>query len=257
MKFGVCTTIENSAAAKKAGWDFIELRVDQFIQGLTPDSKWKGAAEARKCHLPILAANVLVPPELKITGPKADLEILRNYITTVFRRCASIGIKSLVFGSGGARNVPGGFDRAQAKLQILEFLRMVAPIAQSHDIAIVVEHLNSMECNIINSISEAMTYVRELNHPNIRCLADSFHYWLNEEPSDGLKDSVTSLMHVHLADRNRKPPSEAGGCDYASFFKILKRAGYDRPMSVEAVDFNIAKDGRKVLEFIKNQWDRS
>src|SRR3982751_5896452 len=110
MKFGVCCPIEQSHPAKAAGWDFVEIRVDQFIQGLIPDERWHGAKIAAGSALPVIAANVLVPPVLKITGPKASIDRLRPYMSTVMGRSSGIGIKTLVFGSGGARNVPDGFE---------------------------------------------------------------------------------------------------------------------------------------------------
>ena len=67
--------------------------------------------------------------------------------------------------------------------------------------------------------------------------------------ADASVDAVTTrAVLAYVAD---KPAA------FREFRRILKRGGYDRPMSVEAVDFDVAKDGAKVLEFIKTQWDRS
>ncbi len=65
--------------------------------------------------LPISAANSLVPGDLKIVGPVVDFERLRKYIGNVTARAQRVGMKTLVFGSGGARNVPDGFDRARRR----------------------------------------------------------------------------------------------------------------------------------------------
>jgi sugar phosphate isomerase/epimerase len=255
MHFGVCTTVDQSSAAKAAGWDFVEVRVDQFILGLVPDEQWTGAAAAAGSALPIRAANVLVPPAVKITGPAVDRGQLERYMNTVMRRCAAIGISQLVFGSGGARNVPGGFDRNAARGQIIDFLRMIAPMAQARGITIAIEHLNAMECNIINSLDEAMTYVKELNHPAIRCVFDTFHFWLNEEPMESLRSAAPWVSHVHLADVNRTAPGTTGRNDYRPVFAELKRAGYRGALSVEAVDFDLVPRGRAVLEYVKDLWE--
>lgn len=251
MQFGICTTVENSPAVRAAGWDFVEERVDLLIQGLIPDAEWIGGARAAACVLPVPAANVLVPPVLKITGPDADIEKLRAYARTVLKRCKSIGIKTLVFGSGGARKVPDGFDHAAARKQIVAFLKMLAPLLQEHGILLVVEHLNRNETNIILSVSEAMEYVRELNHPNIKCLLDTYHFWLNNEPLASLPDALPSIMHVHVSDVDRHMPKNG---DYRSLFSLLKKSGYTGPISVEAINFDVARDGVRVLEFLKNEW---
>ncbi len=69
MRFGICTTIEKNAAARDAGWDFIEESVQGLLQGLEPDERWAGRARAAASALPILSANMLVPAALKVTGP--------------------------------------------------------------------------------------------------------------------------------------------------------------------------------------------
>ncbi len=130
MRFGICTAVENSEAVKNAGWDFVEENIQGLLQGGLPDSAWTGDKRAAAARLPILAANCLVPGTMKITGPKVSLEQLQAYMANVCRRAARLGIQRLVFGSGGARNIPEGFDRDHARRQILDFLQMSAPIAQ-------------------------------------------------------------------------------------------------------------------------------
>jgi sugar phosphate isomerase/epimerase len=257
MRFGICTSIENSATVKAAGWDFIEERVDLLLQGTLDDAEWTGAQRAGKSALPILAANVLVPGTMKITGSEADLDKLREYMTRVLVRAGRVGIRALVFGSGGARNVPEGFDRQRARAQIVEFLRMVAPVAQEHRVTILVEHLNRKECNIITSVAEAMTYVRDANHPNVRCLVDSYHFWLNEEPLESLdRQTVAAIEHVHVADKDgRLAPGLGGKSDYAPFFGVLKRGGYDGNISVEAKFPDLSADAPRVLDYLKQQWN--
>ncbi|HVT89046.1 MAG TPA: sugar phosphate isomerase/epimerase family protein [Tepidisphaeraceae bacterium] len=254
MLFGICTPVEHSAAVRAAGWDFVEERVDQLIQGLISDDQWQGGARAAKSVMPILAANVLVPPVLKITGPEADPQRLLEYMKLVVSRSANMGIKTLVFGSGGARNVPDGFDRNHAKAQIIDFLKMTAPLIQARGITLAIEHLNHKECNIINSISEAMTYVRELNHPSIQCLADTFHFWLNSESLDSLAEALPSIVHVHVSDRDRSAPGFSRKEDYRPFFAILKSGGYYGPISVEANWPDMPQTAAGVLEYIKKQW---
>ena len=55
---------------------------------------------------------------------------------------------------------------------------MSVEIAASHGVLIVAEPLNRGECNIINTVAEAMEYVQAVNHPNFNCLVDSYHLWL-------------------------------------------------------------------------------
>ncbi len=257
MKFGICTSIEKSGEAIDAGWDYIEESVQGLLQGTVSDAQWDGPKRLESSRAPVLAANMLVPGSLKITGPDADLDKLRDYMGNVLRRAGQLGLKTLVFGSGGARAIPEGFDHAQAHRQIVAFAGMCAPIAAEHGVVIVFEPLNKAECNIINSVEEAMVHVREVDHPNIQCLVDSYHLWVENEPLSNLTRAMPWIRHVHVADlQGRVAPGESGKSDYVPFFRVLKEAGYDGMISVEASQFgDIAHQGPRVLEFLRGQWD--
>lgn len=259
MQWGICTTTANAEVMKASGWDYVEESVQGLLEGLVADDQWKGGERAKSSALPIPAANVLVPGSLKIAGPDANLDRLRDYMTRVVARAQKVGIKRLVFGSGGARNVPDGFDRGRAKNQILDFVKLAAKLAEGTDVVFVAEPLNRKECNIINSVGEAMEYVRAVNHPHFQCLLDTYHFWLENEPLENVKSNIKFIKHVHVADtEGRVPPGESKKSDYLPVFKVLKQGGYDERISVEASGFkDIAGTGPRVLAFLKEQWSRA
>ena len=250
MKFGACMNSANAPAAKAGGWDFVEESVQRYLKG--QDESWPTPPSPA---LPVPSANSMVPGNLPIVGPNVSREALTQYMTNVLTRARAAGIHTVVFGSGGARNVPDGFDRNKAVDQITEFLHLVAPIAQSNDVTIVIEPLNRGECNILNSVGEAMTYVKRVDHPSIQCLVDSYHMWLEDEPLSNLEAAMPSIAHVHVADRDgRVAPNESGKCDYPSFFKVLKAGGYDKLIAVETGDLNLGTNGPRVLKFLQDTW---
>lgn len=255
MRFGVCTSVEHSRVVQAAGWDFLEESVQARLRGLEPDSQWQGRREVEASALPVLAANGLVPGTLKIVGPDRDRAALAQYMQTVLRRAASTAIRTLVFGSGAARHVPEGYDRALARDQIIDFLRDASPVAERHGVTIVIEPLNRGECNIINTIAEAMEYVRAVGHPHVACLLDTFHFWIEDEPLAHLREAMGQIRHVHLADRDgRVAPGESGTADYRPVFSVLKSGEYEGLISVEANFPDLAGRGPGVLAFIRRQW---
>ena len=258
MRFGICTTIEKSGAAREAGWDFIEESVQGLLKGLEPDENWAGRERAKQSMAPILAANMLVPASLKVIGPNVDREALAAYMRNVLRRADELNIRTLVFGSGGARNVPEGFPRDTAAEQITEFVRTSAAVAAEYDVTIVIEPLHRGECNIINSVAEAMKYVVAVGHPNLKCLVDSYHSWTEDEPLEDVRVAMPSIRHVHVADKTgRTAPGESGESDYRPFFRVLKDGGYDGFISVEPKSFDVPSTGRRVLEFLRKQWNEA
>jgi sugar phosphate isomerase/epimerase len=256
MKFGICTSVEQAAVSKAAGADFVEENVQSFFQGQVADQQWTGRARMNGAALTVPAANSLVPGSLKITGPEARRDALGGYMSTVVRRAAATGTRMLVFGSGGARNVPEGLDRNRARDQIIDFLKTCAAVGADHGVTFVVEPLNRKECNIINSVAEAMEYVRAVNHPNVQCLVDSYHLWLEDEPVENVRVAMPWIKHVHVADKvGRVPPGESGQADYRPLFAVLKSGGYQGLVSIEASKFNdIAGVGPRVIEFLRRQW---
>ncbi len=255
MKLGLCTGLDNAAAAKAAGFDYVELGAQGLLQGTVSDDQWTGAEGLKDSPLPAPACNVLVPGTLKITGPEVNFEALTSYMANVTRRAGKVGVKTLVFGSGAARNVPEGFNRARAVEQIVAFLKMAGPLAHSSGVTIVIEPLNRGECNIINSVGEGMTYVKWVDHPGIQCLVDSYHMWLEGEQDVVIGQSIANLAHVHVADKEgRVAPGESKTQDYSSFFRTLKKGGYDGPISVECAKFDIPSAGPRVVDYIRKAW---
>jgi sugar phosphate isomerase/epimerase len=258
MQFGICTSIDNSALAKSAGWDFIEENCQKLLQGSLEDAEWNGEERAARSALPVLSANVLLPGSLKVTGPDFDEDALARYLQRIATRAKKVGIKTIVFGSAGSRNVPEGFDRTIAKSQLADFCAALAVIGAGSGIQFVVEHLRRQECNIINTVGEAMTYVLAANQPSLQCLVDTYHLWSENESLDTVRDAMPWIKHVHLADlEGRVAPGLSGKSDYRPFFRILKDARYAGLISVEASQFDIANDGERVLAFIKDQWQNS
>lgn len=258
MQFGICKGPDGAAEVKAAGWDFIEGNVQGMFQGESAEVDLSPVINA---VLPVPSANCLVPGKLRIVGPEVDFEALRRYMSNVLSRAGQTGTRTLVFGSGAARNIPEGFDRDQARQQIVAFARMSAEIAAQHGVTIVVEPLNRKECNVINSVAEGMEYVREVNHPNFKCLVDSFHFWMEDEPLANLEAAMPWIAHVHLADKvGRTPPGESGKPEqspYRDFFRVLKAGNYRGLIAVEAGAWDVAKDGARIIGWLREQWNNA
>ena len=256
MKLGICAGLESAPALREAGWDYVEGSVQALFCGLEPDEAWTMLEPIRSAAVPVLAANLLVPAPLKVTGSSVDGDRLRRYMTHVLDRAGRCGTRMLVFGSGGARQVPDGFDKSRAEQQIVETGRMIAPIAERHGVTVVLEPLHGGECNIVNSVAEAMQCVRAVAHPSFQCLVDSYHLWMQGEPLDAVRDAGAHVRHVHLADRDgRVAPGESKSTDYRPLFRVLKDIGYDGLMSVEGSwPGDPAVMRPRVLGYLREQW---
>jgi sugar phosphate isomerase/epimerase len=251
MHFGVCGGPEIGRLAKEAGFDYFEWSVSGLLHPRDAEPVFEQAlAEARAVGLPCPVVNVFLPGDLKLTGPTVDRTALESYVSIALRRAETAGVKCIVFGSAGARNVPDGFDRAAAWAQLVDFCQMLGPIAQRHGVTIAIEPLNRSECNIINTVAEGARLAREVDHPNIKLLADGYHWAKDSDAVAGIVENGDLLVHTHVAVVDgRRPPRPGDTC--APFFAALKQAGYDGRMSIEGQIDNPQSELPKALEIMR------
>ena len=251
MKFGVCGGPDIARIAREAGYDYFEWSVGALLHPREDETVFEAAlAEARAVGLPCPAVNVFIPADLKITGPDVDLPALEKYAATAFSRAERAGVEVIVFGSGGARRIPDGFDRVRAWEQLVEFGRMIGPLAQQHGVTVVVEPLNLGECNVLNTVSESADYVRAVDHPHVRLLVDGYHWSKDSDTVEGIVANGPLLAHAHIATvEGRRAPAPGDTC--APFFATLRKAGYDGRVSIEGNIPSPAEELPRALEIMR------
>lgn len=254
MIFGVCGGPEIGRIAKEAGYDYFEWSVGGLLRPREPEDAFMDAlAQARAVGLPCPAVNVFLPAELKITGPQVDNTALGEYIRAALSRAERAGVEVIVFGSGGARRIPDGFDPARARQQVCEFCRMAGPVAQQHGVILAVEPLNRAETNLINDAGEGAALVREVDHPSIRLLVDGYHWAVERDPVENITTNRGLIAHAHVATLDgRRPPAPGSDDDRCvAFFAALRKCGYDGRVSIEGRIENPAEELPRALAVMK------
>lgn len=235
MEFGVCGGPEVAEAAAAAGFDFAEWNVASLLNPRETEEVFASGLEARRqIPLDYPVANGFVPGKLKITGPDVEEQVLADYVAVTMARAERAGVGIIVFGSGGARGVPDGFDRQRAHDQLVAFCRMTGPLAADHGVTVVVEPLNSGECNVITTVAEGARLVEETDHPAVRLLADGYHMLRENDNWADLVRYGHLLAHVHLATRENRRAPAAEPEEFGPFFDALRQAGYSGRVSIEA-----------------------
>lgn len=234
MKYGVCATPEDTPALAKAGFEYLELNTQVFLKPEEDEAAFRPQFERiQKSLLPCRAANVFMPAHLKIVGPQVDWAAISRYVETACTWAQRVGVETIVFGSGGARAIPEGFDRQRAQAQLLDFGRMLGDTAGRYGVIIAVEPLNRGETNVWNTTRECADYVREVNHPHVRLLVDAYHWALEQDSAEEIVAAGPLLRHTHIATYKARVAPGAEPCDFGPFFRALKAAGYDGRMSIE------------------------
>jgi len=258
MKFGICGGADSFEKALE-GLDYIEESVGGALCPREDEAAFEAAlAKCSSAVAPVIAANCFLPGDLKSTGPDVDCEALDAYVATAFARAEQVGIRKIVFGSGGSRQVPDGFDKGEAFEQLVAHLKRWGPIAAAHKVTIVIEPLQTAECNIINTVTEGADLARKADHSNVRLLADFYHMLCDGEGPDSLCAAGDLLQHIHVAEKEKRTAPGMEGDDFRPFLSALKEIGYDEALSLECgFGDDFVAGATAGLAELRRQWDEA
>lgn len=260
IRFGVCTKPENMKLLAGQGFDFIEVGFS-WLESLSDEDYAAQLRLTREAPIGVEAANGMLPPALKVTGPDVDESKIRAYLEKAFFRAHEMGIRVVVFGSGGARAVPQGWPQEEAWRQIARYLTIVSEYCDQYGIDLAIEPLRRAECNIMNLVTEGTLMSAMLNLPHIGVLGDTHHMRCGYEPFSALTQAGSRLKHVHIShtiglnSEGRCWPAPEDDDDYAGIFAALRAAGYDGRVSIEAGCHDMAVDGPRAIEALVSARD--
>jgi D-psicose/D-tagatose/L-ribulose 3-epimerase len=128
----------------------------------------------------------------------------------------------------------GAPPTAEEEARAVEYLREVAPYAEERGVTIVLEYLNRFEMYLTNTAADLAALVREVDHPSVRMMYDTFHAHIEEkDPRAALQDCKDVLVHVHLSENDRSTPG-AGQVEWDETFAALQEIDYDGWVVIEA-----------------------
>ena len=125
-------------------------------------------------------------------------------------------------------------------------LREAGDVAAAFNVTIALEFYKFS--TFITSLPTALTLVRAANHPHVRPMLDTYHFWIGVskfEDLDLLRDG--ELVHLHMEDTPREPVRELleqrhraipgeGIAPLGRIVDALKRKKYAGAVSVELMD---------------------
>jgi sugar phosphate isomerase/epimerase len=251
VQVGFCTPLANVAAAKAAGFDYVELGTSE-IAALSDAAFVEALGRIREAGIAAPAANLFLPATLKVTGPAIDPDQQMAYVKRAFARLQQIGTTIVVFGSGGARLVPEGFPKDQAFQQLVEFGRRIASEARARGITVAVEPLRTQETNIINSAAEGLALVNAIGDPNFQLMVDFYHLASVKEDPAIIVRARDHIRHLHMANpEGRVFPRTPDEYDYTPFFAALRAIGYNGRISVEASTKDLKADAPLAIALLR------
>jgi len=123
-------------------------------------------------------------------------------------------------------------------------LRAGGELAKGYGVILMLEFTKTS--TLAGTLPSALRMVREANHPNVRVMMDTFHFWAGSskfEDLELLRDG--ELAHLHFEDVPADPPREMlesqqhrtfpgdGSAPLRRIVDVLKRKQYAGPVSLE------------------------
>ncbi|MBI5086317.1 MAG: sugar phosphate isomerase/epimerase [Acidobacteria bacterium] len=182
---------------------------------------------------------MVAPKGLHITTPDDGL---RNrswaHIRGLVDLCADLGPGGvMVFGSPLQRGTTGGATRQEATKRYADGLAAVAPHAEARGVKILVEALPANQTDVVGSLDEAASIVRQIGSPAIQTMFDT-HNAVDETVSHAVlvERHFPLIRHIHVNETDGRHCG-TGGYDFAAIFATLRRLDYQGWISLEAFDF--------------------
>ena len=246
MKFGVNTFIwaagidrdllARFASIRQHGFDGVELPLIRPAQMPVADIL-RGLKENR---LGCTFCSVL-PPELSVISDDAAVrQKTRTHLADCVRVAAECGagliagpLYSPVGYLPGRRRTRDEWDRA------VECYQSLGDTLHSYGVTIALEALNRFETYFLNTAADAARFAREVGHPKVGVLFDTFHANIEEKDvAAALRTTAPQLKHVHACENDRGIPG-TGHTDWLGVFQTLGDLRYDGWVTIESFGFSL------------------
>ncbi len=176
-------------------------------------------------------------PGRDLRGSATDQRTARAYLESCIRLLPRLGCSILagpLYSAVGraALESPEAY-RAQWKT-VVEHLKELGEYAKEHGVTLAVEPLNRYETDFLNTVSQAVSLLEEVGHPNVRLHLDSYHMNIEEKhPSQAILRAGHWLAHFHACGTDRGTPGK-DHIDWVGITNALKSTRYQGSVVIES-----------------------
>ncbi len=248
MKYGINTflwaaefdrsRIDLLGPIKQHGFDGVELPLFTAQQARAASVR----RELEEAGLECTFCSIL-PDELSAISEDADV---RRRTLTHLSDCAKAAAELGGHIVAGPLYSPVGYLPGRRRTSdewnwAVECYQALGDCLQSYGVTFAIEPLNRFETYFLNTAADAQQFCREVNHPNVGILFDTFHANIEEkDTAAALRASVPFLKHVHTCENDRGIPG-TGHVDWDGVFRVLSGSTYDGWLTIESFGFSLGR----------------
>lgn len=254
MQFGVSTFLWASPFSthhfdlvykiKEMGFDIIEIPVED--KGLIDWPKLKAMVKEVGLQVTIsgaFGANRDISsedPQIRESGLNYIIDCIK-----IAKEMNSPIFGGPVYSAVGKTRFIGEDQKKRERAWCVQNLKKASKVAEDHDVVVGVEPLNRFESDMINTVDQAVSLVKEVNSRNIKIQLDTFHNNIEEKDIAQTirKLGKNMLCHVQGNESDRGTPG-TGNVDWLGVKAALVEIEYDGAVVIEtfgAVSEEIAK----------------
>jgi D-psicose/D-tagatose/L-ribulose 3-epimerase len=218
---------------KNMGYDIIEIAVED-----TSIIDWVLIKDiARDLDLKITISGAFgTERDISSTEPQYR-EMGKQYIIDCIKIAQDVG--SPVFGGPvysavGKTRLVSDEQKKQEREWCVNTLAEIGHIASDHGVVVGLEPLNRFETDMVNTVDQALSIVREVNSPSLKIVLDTFHSNIEEKdiPASIRKIGKDLLCHVQGNESDRGTPG-TGHLEWEGISEALKEIGYEGAVVIE------------------------
>jgi D-psicose/D-tagatose/L-ribulose 3-epimerase len=218
---------------KEMGYDILEVAVED--KDLIDWPKLKEVVKEEGLQVTISGA---FGPDRDISS--TDSAIRENglqYIIDCIRIAEDMGspiFTGPVYSAVGKTRIVSAEQKKQERDWCIENLKKAGEIAASCGVVVGVEPLNRFETDMVNTVDQALSIVKEVSHKNIQISLDTFHCNIEEKniPEAIRKVGKELLCHVQGNESDRGTPG-TGHLDWKGIKEALNDINYEGAMVIE------------------------
>ncbi|XXF80658.1 sugar phosphate isomerase/epimerase [Myxococcaceae bacterium GXIMD 01537] len=195
--------------------------------------RYRDSWEARGLRIVALQALLFGRMDLAIFGDAAKRQETFDYLAGMIRLGGKLGAGALVFGSPKNRLV-GALSPAQVEDIALPFFHGLGQIAAEHGTALCIEPNPTVyACDWVTTSLHGRELVAKVGSPGFCLHLDAGGMTLSQESVDAtLEQTMRTARHFHVSEAQLAPIG-SGTVEHEAFAAALRRAEYDRWVSVE------------------------
>lgn len=125
-------------------------------------------------------------------------------------------------------------------LRVTKAIKELAVYAKSKGIKLAIEPLNRFETDYINTVSQAMVLLNDIEEDNVGLLLDTFHMNIEERSiADAIKLAGEKIYSIHASSNDRGTPG-SDNIDWDEIKDSLDFINYDGPIIIEAFTHDVS-----------------